>query len=177
MCIKDRSPSMKHVARTHRVNLDWLFERLNRDPAVFVKFVGTKEQSADILIKGSFTAEAWLTLCNLCLIMPIVSFDPTAELTELKSLQPRISVALCKSSFANMFSKPAANKIVLGAAASAHGQQKSSSARPSWATDERRSQGRPITPEPAARNTEVPWAGDVHDAAWKEAAIKFCQDV
>ena len=34
MCIKERSPSMKHVARTHRVNLDWLFERLNRDPAV-----------------------------------------------------------------------------------------------------------------------------------------------
>ena len=52
MCIKERSPSMKHVARTHRVNLDWLFEPINRDPAVFMKFVGTKEQSADILTKG-----------------------------------------------------------------------------------------------------------------------------
>ena len=50
---------MKHVARTHD---DWLFERINRDPAVFMKFVGTKEQSADILIKGLFTADAWLAL-------------------------------------------------------------------------------------------------------------------
>ena len=62
---------MRHVARTHRVNLDWLFERLNRDPHVFMKFVGTKEQAADILTKGSFTAEAWNVLCNLCLIKPI----------------------------------------------------------------------------------------------------------
>ena len=76
---------MKHVARTHCVNFDWLFERIKRHPAVFMKFVGTKEQSADILTKGSFTAEAWLVLCNLCLIMLIVSFDPTAELKELKT--------------------------------------------------------------------------------------------
>ena len=49
---------MRHVARSHRVNLDWLIERINRDPAVFMNFVGTKEQSADILIQGSCTAEA-----------------------------------------------------------------------------------------------------------------------
>ena len=48
MVIKERSPAMWHIARTHRVDLDWLFERLNRDPAVFIKFVGTKEQLADI---------------------------------------------------------------------------------------------------------------------------------
>ena len=27
MCIKCRSPNMRHVARTHRVDLDWVFER------------------------------------------------------------------------------------------------------------------------------------------------------
>ena len=43
MIIKERSPAMRHVARTHRVDLDWLFERINRDPAVFIKFVGTKD--------------------------------------------------------------------------------------------------------------------------------------
>ena len=53
MCIKERNTSLRHVARTHRVNLDWLFERLNRDPAVFIKSLGTKEQSPDILTKGS----------------------------------------------------------------------------------------------------------------------------
>ena len=35
-----------------------------------MKFVGTKEQSADILTKGSFTADAWKCLLELCLIGP-----------------------------------------------------------------------------------------------------------
>ena len=32
MIIKGRSPTMKHVSRTHRVALDWLFDRINLDP-------------------------------------------------------------------------------------------------------------------------------------------------
>ena len=43
----------------HRVNLDWLFERISKDPGIFVKYVPTKEQIEDILTKGSFTADAW----------------------------------------------------------------------------------------------------------------------
>ena len=70
MCVKERSPALRHVSRTHRVDLDWLFERINRDPGVFIKFVPTKEQLAGILTKGSFTAEAWNALSKLCLILP-----------------------------------------------------------------------------------------------------------
>ena len=29
---KSRSPTMRHVSRTHRVALDWLFDRINLDP-------------------------------------------------------------------------------------------------------------------------------------------------
>ena len=32
MIIKGRSPTMGHVSRTHRVALDWLFDRINLDP-------------------------------------------------------------------------------------------------------------------------------------------------
>ena len=32
MIIKGRSPTMRHVSRTHRVALDWLFYRVNLDP-------------------------------------------------------------------------------------------------------------------------------------------------
>ena len=32
MIIKGRSPTMRHVSRTHRVALDLLFERMNLDP-------------------------------------------------------------------------------------------------------------------------------------------------
>ena len=32
MITKGRSPTMRHVSRTHRVALDWLFDRINLDP-------------------------------------------------------------------------------------------------------------------------------------------------
>ena len=32
MIFKGRSPSMRHVSRTHRVALDWLFDRIDLDP-------------------------------------------------------------------------------------------------------------------------------------------------
>ena len=32
MIIKGRSPTMRHVSRTHRAALDWLFDRINLDP-------------------------------------------------------------------------------------------------------------------------------------------------
>ena len=67
-CVKGRSPAMRHVARTHRVDLDWLWERIREDPGVFIKFVGTKEQIADLFTKGSFTAEQWNRLCRLAQI-------------------------------------------------------------------------------------------------------------
>ena len=31
MIIQGRSPTMRHVSRTHRVALDWLFDRINLD--------------------------------------------------------------------------------------------------------------------------------------------------
>ena len=70
MCIKCRSPNMRHVGRTHRVDLDWLFERIHKDPAISIKYVNTKQQLADILTKGSFTESTWKTLCELIQIQP-----------------------------------------------------------------------------------------------------------
>ena len=37
MIIKGRSPTMRHVSRTHRVALDWLFDRINLDPKIQVE--------------------------------------------------------------------------------------------------------------------------------------------
>ena len=61
---------MRHVQRTHRVNLDWLFERIAQDPGIRIKYVGTKQQIADILTKGSFTAVQWKALLRLAQIGP-----------------------------------------------------------------------------------------------------------
>ena len=43
---------MRHVSRTHRVALDWLFDRINLDPKIQIKYIDTKNQLADILTKG-----------------------------------------------------------------------------------------------------------------------------
>ena len=68
MIMKGRSPKMRHVSRTHRVALDWLFDRINLDPKIQIKYIDTKNQLADILTKGSFTRDEWnhlLTLFNI----------------------------------------------------------------------------------------------------------------
>ena len=73
MCIKGRSPNMRHVARTHRVDLDWLFERIREDPGIQMQYVNTKQQLADIFTKSQFTAEQWNVLCNLAQLGPRVA--------------------------------------------------------------------------------------------------------
>ena len=65
MIIKGRSPTMRHVSRTHRVALDWLFDRINLDPEIQIKYIDTENQLADILTKGNFTRDEWNHL--LCL--------------------------------------------------------------------------------------------------------------
>ena len=59
MIIKGRSPTMRHVSRTHRVAFDWLFDRINLDPKIQIKYIDTENQLADILTKGNFTRDEW----------------------------------------------------------------------------------------------------------------------
>ena len=54
MIKKGRSSTMRHVSRTHRVALDCLFDRINLDPKIQIKYIDTKNQLADILSKGNF---------------------------------------------------------------------------------------------------------------------------
>ena len=56
---------MRHVSRSHRVALDWSFDRINLDPKIQIKYVDTKNQLADSLTKGNFTRDEWNHL--LCL--------------------------------------------------------------------------------------------------------------
>ena len=68
MIMKGRSPTMRHVSRTHRVALEWLFDRINLDAKIQIKYIDTKNQLADILTKGNFTRDEWnhlLTLFNI----------------------------------------------------------------------------------------------------------------
>ena len=82
MIIKGRSPTMRHVSRTHRVALDWLFDRINLDPKIQIKYINTKNQLADILTKGNFTRDEWNHLLNLFNISHFSSTACTAAMAK-----------------------------------------------------------------------------------------------
>ena len=65
MIIMGRSPTLRHVSRTHGVALDWLFDRMNLEHKIEIKYIDTKNQLADIPTKGNFTRDEWNHL--LCL--------------------------------------------------------------------------------------------------------------
>ena len=54
MILKGRSPTMRHVSRTHRVALDWLFDRINLDPTDPNQIYRHQEPTGRHLDKGEF---------------------------------------------------------------------------------------------------------------------------
>ena len=52
--IKGRSPTMRHVSRTHRVALDWLFDRINLDPKIPNQMHRHQKPTRRHLDKGEF---------------------------------------------------------------------------------------------------------------------------
>ena len=82
MIMKGRSPTMRHVSRTHRVALDWLFDRINLDSKIQIKYIDTKNQLSDILSKGSFTRDEWNHLLNLFYISHFSSAACTAAMAK-----------------------------------------------------------------------------------------------
>ena len=82
MIVKGRSPTMRHVSGTHRVALDWLFDRINLDTKIQIKYIDTKNQLADILTKGNFTCDEWNHLLNLFNISHFSSTACTAAMAK-----------------------------------------------------------------------------------------------
>ena len=85
---------MRHVSRTHRVALDWLFDRINLDPKIHIKYIDTKNQFADILTKGSFTRDEWnhlLCLFNISHFSSTVCSDTMAKRSQQESGEERVT--------------------------------------------------------------------------------------
>ena len=95
MITKGRSPTMRHVSRTHRVALDWLFDRINLDPKIQIKYIiDTKNQLADILTKGNFTRDEWkhlLCLFNISHFSSTVCSDTIAKRSQQDSGEERVT--------------------------------------------------------------------------------------
>ena len=94
MIMKGRSPTMRHVSRTHRVALDWLFDRINLDPKILIKYIDTKNQLADILTKGNFTRDEWnhlLTLFNISHFRSTACIAAMAKRAQQESGEGRVT--------------------------------------------------------------------------------------
>ena len=94
MIIKGRSPTMRHVSRTHRVALDWFFDRLNLDPKIHIKYIDTKSQLADMLTKGNFTRDEWnhlLCLFNISHISSINCLEAMSKRTQEDAGEERVT--------------------------------------------------------------------------------------
>ena len=55
---------MRHVSRTHRVALVWLFDRTNMEPKIQIKYVDTKNQHADIFNRRKFLQRSVESPCT-----------------------------------------------------------------------------------------------------------------
>ena len=94
MIIKGRSPTMRHVSRTHRVAFDWLFDRNNLDPKIQIKYIDTKNQLADMLTKGNFTRDGWnhlLFLLNISHFSFTVCSEAMAKRVQQDSGEERVT--------------------------------------------------------------------------------------
>ena len=91
MLIKGSSPRMRHVSRTHRVALDWLFDRIYPDPKNQIKYIDTKNQLADILTKGNFTRDEWNHLFNISHFSSTVCSDTMAKRSQEDSGEERVT--------------------------------------------------------------------------------------
>ena len=94
MIIKGRSPTMRHVSRTHRVALDWVFDLINLDTKIQIKYIVTKNKLADILTKGSFTRDEWnhlLCLFNISHFSSTVCSETVAKRLQQGSGEERVT--------------------------------------------------------------------------------------
>ena len=85
---------MRHVSRTHSVAIDWLFDRINLDPKIQIKYIDTKNQLADILTKGNFTRDEWnhlLCLFNISHFSSTVCSETMAKRSQRESGEERVT--------------------------------------------------------------------------------------
>ena len=85
---------MRHVSRNHGVALDWLFDRINLDPKIQIKYIDTKNPLADILAKGNFTRDEWnhlLCLFNIGHFSSTVCSEVMSERTQKDASEERVT--------------------------------------------------------------------------------------
>ena len=95
---KARSMALRHLPRTHRIDVHWLYEVCS-DPRVRMLYVNTKQQVADLMTKAINNPATWAHLLDIAQIRPgLESAAGTipAMLATPPGLSQPLSAAQCK---------------------------------------------------------------------------------
>ena len=94
MIMKGRSPTMRHVSRTHRVALNWLFDRINLDAKIQIKYIDTKNPTRRHLDQREFTRDErspLLTLFNISHFSSTACIAAMAKRAQQESGEERVT--------------------------------------------------------------------------------------
>ena len=80
---------MRHVSRTHRVSLDWLFDRINLDPKIQIEYIDAKKQLADMLTKGNSHVTNGIIFCVLTLASSVLQCALKRWRKDLNTIQEK----------------------------------------------------------------------------------------
>ena len=92
MIMKGRSPT-KTCFQNPR-SCSWLFDRINLDPKIQIKYIDTQNQVADMLTKGNFTRDDWnhlLCLFDISHFSSSVCSDTMAKRSQQDSGEERVT--------------------------------------------------------------------------------------
>ena len=78
---KARSVALRHLPRTHRIDVHWLFEVCSH-PRVRMVYVNTKQQVADLMTKALNKPEVWHHLLDIAQIRPGI-MHPTEKSSKI----------------------------------------------------------------------------------------------
>lgn len=87
ICIKGRNPTLRHMPRIHRVNIDATYERIREDPCDYMRYWPKQYQLADILTKPSFTGKPWKQLLVLLQIRRESAYDRGDKTPQVKIIR------------------------------------------------------------------------------------------
>jgi len=94
---KARSMALRHLPRTHRIDVQWLFEVCSH-PRVRMLYVNTKQQVADLMTKALNNPQTWDHLLDIAQIRPgIMSAAETATASAMLAAPPGLSQPLSAS--------------------------------------------------------------------------------
>ena len=89
---KARSMALRHLPRTHRIDLHWLFEVCSH-PRVMMRYVNTKQQAADLMTKSLNNPGVWSHLLDIAQIRPGLE-KASSTLMSMLAMPPGLALPL-----------------------------------------------------------------------------------